>query len=491
MNPLRKSALLLLVGLWTVTAAAQNDLCPNVVEQAMAETDQACQIISRNQACYGHLSISAEPQPHATDFRFSQIGDIASVHDIRALRLSSMDTNTFSWGVALMRIQANLPNTLPGQNVTMLVFGDTEIADAATSPTVGVTPAAGEFVNIRSQPQTDSSIIGSLASGASMMASGRTEDGSWLRVNLPMDNQIGWVYRPLVSSEGDVNALRVVKPDDPMYGPMQAFYLRTGIGRPRCNELPDSGILIQSPEGAGAIQLSINDVSIEMGSTLFFELSDNNELSVSVVEGAAHVNSNGVTRPVVAGSSVHVPLDTDLEPIGVPTLLEPYDAARMSTLPIQSLERDILIAPPITEGQALLVAENEALFNMTDVHLMDETLDVIASTSTSVPVDTVSGGMGNTGSGNANNGGSSHGSGYGSGNGTSDGSAGGGTIGGGTLGNRNGNGNGNSNGRSSITGNRNGNGNGNGHGNRNGNGHGSRDDGGDGQAGEGHERGDD
>jgi uncharacterized membrane protein YgcG len=426
MKPLRKIALLLLVGLWTVTAVAQTDLCPAVVQQAIAETDHACQITNRNQACYGHISISAEPQPHAADFRFSQIGDIASVLDIRSLRLSSMDTNNFSWGVALLRIQANLPSTLPGQNVTMLVFGDTEIADAATSPALGITPAAGDFVSIRSQPQTDGSIMGSLASGASMMASGRTQDGSWLRVNMPMDNQIGWVYRPLVNGDSDVNALRVVKPDDPMYGPMQSFYLRTGIGAPRCAELPDSGILIQSPEGAGAIQLSINEVSIEMGSTLFFETNGTNDLVVSVVEGAAHVSSNGVTRPVVAGSNVHVPLDSALAPMGAPTLLEPYDAERMARLPIESLERDITIAPPITDRKARLVAQNEALFNMTDVHLMSEMLDVIASDLANTQDETDSDEGDNSGSTDARHSGhdgDSDGSGNGSGgNGSSGGS---------------------------------------------------------------------
>ena len=41
-----------------------------------------------------------------------------------------MNASTGAWGVALMRIQANLPDTLPGQNVTMLIFGDVQIQNA-------------------------------------------------------------------------------------------------------------------------------------------------------------------------------------------------------------------------------------------------------------------------------------------------------------------------------------------------------------------------
>jgi hypothetical protein len=498
MKRLRKWALLLLVGLWTVTAAAQSDYCPTMVEQAMAETNQACQSTRRNQACYGHLAIEAEPHPDASNFRFAQSGDIADLFDVNSLRLSSLDSENNLWGVALLRVQANLPSTMPGQNVTMIVFGDTEIADATgIGPSMSVTTSTSANVNIRSLPESKAVVIGTLTTGDYTRASGRTRDGSWLRVRVPSNRSIGWVYRPLVRSDDDINALSIVNLEQPQYGPMQAFYLRTGIGAPRCAEIPDSGILIQSPEGAGMIHLSINQVNIEMGSTLFFETDDTNSLMVNVVEGAAHVNSLGVTRPVVAGSRVRVPLDTTLAPIDAPTVLEPYDAGRMSALPIQSLERNVSIAPAISEEEARRVTENEVIFNILDVHDMDEAFDYLHNNpgaSTSNLVAYVEEDLGYQGSDQRGDNGSANGSSdgtNGSGNSTSDGSGNGdgssdggsdGSAGGSIGGNQNGgddgddahgNHNGNGNGNGNSNGNGNGNGNGKSNGNHNGNGNGS------------------
>jgi len=35
--------------------------------------------------------------------------------------------NTGTWGLSLLKLQANLPNTMPGQNITFVVYGDTSV----------------------------------------------------------------------------------------------------------------------------------------------------------------------------------------------------------------------------------------------------------------------------------------------------------------------------------------------------------------------------
>jgi hypothetical protein len=101
---------------------AQDAACPVLVQAALDYTDEVCANTERNQACYGNLQIAAVPQTNAADFEFDSPGDRANLVDIESLVLSDMAVPD-EWGVALLQVQANLPDTLPGQNVTLLIFG--------------------------------------------------------------------------------------------------------------------------------------------------------------------------------------------------------------------------------------------------------------------------------------------------------------------------------------------------------------------------------
>src|SRR5688572_3497666 len=111
-----------LVGLWVSSVAAQAD-CPTIVQTALDATDAACEGTGRNQACYGNIDLSAVPQEGIPQFDFDAPGDIIDVAGVRTLELEPLDETIDIWGIALMQLQANLPETLPGQNVTFLLFG--------------------------------------------------------------------------------------------------------------------------------------------------------------------------------------------------------------------------------------------------------------------------------------------------------------------------------------------------------------------------------
>jgi hypothetical protein len=119
--------------------AAQGAACPAIVQAALQAADAVCAPTGRNQACYGNLALDAEPQPHVTRFDFSAQGDIVPVSSLHRLRTLPMDVQAGTWGIALLRLQANLPDTLPGQNVTFLLFGDAEMT-SAVEPGSGFTP---------------------------------------------------------------------------------------------------------------------------------------------------------------------------------------------------------------------------------------------------------------------------------------------------------------------------------------------------------------
>jgi hypothetical protein len=127
---LRTITLLLILCIVPVIALAKTD-CPELVQQAYKSVEVACeQQTARNQACYGNIALTATPREGVTNFSFAKVGDIADVANIQALQLSGMSEADAHWGVVMMKLQANVPDTLPQQNVTFLLFGDVEITNA-------------------------------------------------------------------------------------------------------------------------------------------------------------------------------------------------------------------------------------------------------------------------------------------------------------------------------------------------------------------------
>ena len=355
MKLFRKLSLLLILLSCFSTAFAQTSTpsgtCTAIMQKAMAAVESDCAPTGRNQACYGYVSLQATPRAGVQNFNFSSQGDLASVGDLASLRLSQMTATT--WGIALMKIQANLPDALPGQNVTFLLFGDVQIDNAVDSstPTVDITSNGG--INVRSGPGTSYQVAGSLAKGDTTTANGRNADSSWLRIQIPDSNSLGWVSAPLVTPASDVSALNVIDPSSAAtpFKPMQAFYFKTGIGDTSCEGAPQDGILIQTPQGAGQIDLRANDVDIQLGSTAYLQAQAGSQMTISVVEGEGHATADGKTVAIPAGSQVSIPIDANLKASGAPGDVQPYDPSLVNPLPVQVLPQAITIAPPATADQ--------------------------------------------------------------------------------------------------------------------------------------------
>ncbi len=337
----------LLVVLCFTSAFAQAAACGAMVEQALADVQNDCNATGRNQACYGYVSLQATPRQGVQNFNFTKNGDLVSVADIATLSLSRLDTTNNTWGIALMKLQANLPDTLPGENVTVLMFGDVHMQDASTMSS-GVQVAASTTVNVRNAPSTGGSIIGTLTGGQTAAATGRNPDGSWLRIQLPNSAALGWVSASVVKVTGDPSSLALVDPTQAQtsFTPMQAFYFQSGITKTNCQQAPEDGILIQTPKGAGEIKLRANDVDIQLGSTAFFQAQPSGLMTVSVVEGEGHITANGKTVDVPAGLQTTVPMDANLHASGQPSDPQPYDAAAVQNLPVSVLPLKITIAAP-------------------------------------------------------------------------------------------------------------------------------------------------
>jgi uncharacterized protein YgiM (DUF1202 family) len=362
---LARKLIILTATLWlnVVLVLAQED-CIAIVQAALDATDRACDATGRNQACYGNIRMSAEPREGVADFSFDNPGEIVDVAGVQTLTLMPWDAAEHVWGIALMQLQTSLPDTLPGQNVTFLLFGDVKIDDAVETNTEPVTieVTAQSNVNVRSGPSSDDERVAGLSDGETVIASGRNAESDWLRITLD-DNSFGWVSADLVEVADEISLLNVIDPivePAPTTTPMQAFYFRSGIGDAPCADAPDSGILVQTPDGVGQIEFTVNEVNISLGSTIYLQAQPGGDMTISVVEGQAEVEAVGVTVVAPAGTRVRVPLNNNRQASGPPDGPEPY--GNLSSLPVTVLERDITIAPPLTDEEtATLVStpENE------------------------------------------------------------------------------------------------------------------------------------
>ncbi|MBI1257625.1 MAG: SH3 domain-containing protein [Chloroflexi bacterium] len=350
----RKFAFLLIAACFTTVAAQEAATCSAIVDQALNTVTEACAPTGRNQSCYGNFSLDATPRADVQNFSFAKQGDLVNVADIENLQLKGLDTAKGIWGIALMRLQANLPDALPGQNVTFLLFGDVQVQNAvAPMPdltTLDVT--ANSAINVRTGPGTDYRVAGTLASGQSATANGRNANGSWVRIQIPDSSAVGWVSTPLITPASDVSTLTVVEASaqEAPLKPMQAFYFKTGITGTNCTEAPPDGMLIQTPEGAGKVDLLANDVNIQLGSTVFMQANDDT-MTISVIEGEIVVTATGKTVTVPAGAQVIIPISSLLHAIGDPGRVHPYNLTLVQYLPIRVLPRTITIAAPATAEQ--------------------------------------------------------------------------------------------------------------------------------------------
>ncbi|MBE2182069.1 MAG: hypothetical protein IAE89_01470 [Anaerolineae bacterium] len=117
---------ILIFGVSTVYAQ-----CADFVQQALGLMAQNCATIPQNGACYGYNGVSASfAVPVAADF-FTRPSDIAQIEQMSRLATLPYDPATGIWGIAVIKAQANIPATLPGQAVTMILLGDVNLQNAA------------------------------------------------------------------------------------------------------------------------------------------------------------------------------------------------------------------------------------------------------------------------------------------------------------------------------------------------------------------------
>jgi len=227
----------------------------------------------------------------------------------------------------------------------MIVFGDATLEPQVTL-TLSIT---ANGANVRKTPSKNGAVVGSLPAGTTLKADGRLEDNSWVRVTLE-DGKIGWINTGVSSVEGDVSSLKVRTEDDVAASAgASAFYFKGGVGSSACGDVPREGLMIQTPSDAGAVELTINNIKLSLGSTAYLQFLDGNEIAVNLLEGNALVTAQDGTSRVFAGSRVRVPLNENFVPSDKPTRAEPYED--LGTLPLLLLPDSISSAEPLSQSE--------------------------------------------------------------------------------------------------------------------------------------------
>jgi hypothetical protein len=296
---------LLLVGSVTLLAQTDAGACPALVEQALGEIGPNCDALDRNSACYGFNRVDAtfaETQPEGY---FTTPADRTDLASLDTIQTTPLDTSQEYWGIAVLNVQANVPNTLPGQGVVFMLMGDVEVTNEVPPEDV---VELGEPIdvttlvaaNLRSAPSTTANVVGSVPAGTTLPADGLSPDEGWLRVLY--NSGPAWISREVVDEEGDADSLPVISSESRT--PMQAFQFTTGVGQPSCEESPPSLLLVQGPENV-RVDITANGADIQIGSTIVLWLLPNNQMQLVVVNGEARVG--GITIP--EGFTITAPLN--------------------------------------------------------------------------------------------------------------------------------------------------------------------------------------
>jgi hypothetical protein len=115
---------------------------------------------------------------------------------------------------------------------------------------------------------------------------------------------------------GDVQVMNTALIDPQLaahYLPMQSFYFQRGSQAAMCQDMPDSGVFIFLPEEAEGLEFHVNMVTLELASSAFLSLSDEQTLDVILLDAPSESE-----EAASAGVRVRVPVDEGALPIAPP-----------------------------------------------------------------------------------------------------------------------------------------------------------------------------
>lgn len=276
-------ALLLLSAHFT---SAQDLTCSETVAAAFESMRDNCADMPRDSLCYGHAPAAASFAAGDYAAEFAAPGALAPLVGLESLSTSADAAEAEGWGVAVINIGANLPQTYEGPGIIALLAGDAAVVnelDPADVMQVGapLSTIATEATALYKNPGVIPAPVGSLAVEELVLVDAFDNTADWLRV--VNEGKIAWVESEKVVRLNAMDSLpRLALGAD--YA-MKAFSLSTGTAFPDCSEA-EPFVAIQTPPDLPA-NLTINGVDIHLGSMVTFQQVHRNALSMTVHRGEA------------------------------------------------------------------------------------------------------------------------------------------------------------------------------------------------------------
>ncbi|MCB9461298.1 MAG: hypothetical protein H6670_16715 [Anaerolineaceae bacterium] len=322
---------LLLIGM-AFRVVAQEAACPADVLLAMARASSACYGTERNEACIGGGDVTF--QSGEGTVLTDQTGQRVAINDIATITMM----NSESPAVAQLQVQASVTDN-EGTAMTWLAIGDVTLTnDVSPLPTLTVTLTGSG--KLRATPTIDGDLIMELAVNRALVANGRTENGDWLRVNVPNSNDLAWISSAIVTAPASVTTLKVVTLTEPYLRPFQVAYMR-GQTTSLCDGQLPSGLLIQSPHPEHHVSFTLNDVPLQIAATLFVS-ADEDVLTLNVLEGELIAGQDTDRVYVPAGARIGMSE-------GIASAPEPFGAFEYAGLPLNMLPRRFAITDNISQ----------------------------------------------------------------------------------------------------------------------------------------------
>ncbi len=319
--------ILIVVGaIWTpgvitaqVTATPAALSCAQLLPAVQKNLSQQCSSLDRDQVCYGNTAITVQyrDEDAASSFPFTVPGNIAPLSALKSITTAPLNLERGEWGLAVLKVQTNLPGTTAGQAVTFVLYGDTSLTNATVASgatgAATVAPACTATTTrqtfLRTAPGPNEQQVVLLPPNATANVTARLANSSW--VHAEYQGQTGWLFTQVLKLSCDVSSLPVNDPNQPASLPgMSAFYFSTGVGsQADCKDVPAGGLLVQSPKGQ-KVSFKVNGADITLGSTAIFRAQADRQMVMSVLEGQGIVTVGNVRQIVNAGQGVTLPLGT-------------------------------------------------------------------------------------------------------------------------------------------------------------------------------------
>ena len=300
--------------------------CDELIEDFLEELDENCSEFDLNRACYGTNLVTAEflsPDDLPENY-FTEPSDIAEL-----LQMSNLSTNIFNpevpeWGIAVLNVQANIPNTIPGQAVKVLLMGAMEMENSVEPDEAFISERSVRLTLTQNSimryfPRSNSDFVQTIPAGVDVLADALSTNRSWVRV--AYDDIPGWIAVSTLDEASQERLVALPMIEEDARSPMQAFYFETGISQSGCANAPTT-LVVQGPEDY-AVDIVANGADIRIDSTIILRTNispgeESAAMEVITLSGEARVFPDTENEIVVPAGEILVScLTTEEQDLGI------------------------------------------------------------------------------------------------------------------------------------------------------------------------------